>query len=137
MVTGIETAGLVLAVFPLIVTGLQSYADGARTVKDMWRPELALKSLIRDLGMEKCKFENTCTFLLEGMVTDSHLTRLMECPGGSLWSDHDLQKKLENRLRRPTVLCYMDAMQDLTSTLQILQDKLGIGKDDKVPHARV
>lgn len=133
MVTGIETAGLALAVFPLVVSGLQSYADGARTIKDMWRPEMALKSLIRDIGMEKCKFENTCTFLLEGMVTDLHLTRLMECPGGPLWSEHDLQEKLENRLRRATVvLCYMDAMQELTSTLQVLQDNLGIDKDDKV-----
>lgn len=138
MVTGIETAGLALAVFPIVVSGLQFYADGARTIKAMWRPEMALKSLIRDIGMEKCKFENTCTFLLEGMVSDSHLILLMDYPGGPLWRDNDLQEKLKSRLRPATAQYYMEAMEALTSTLQSLQVKLGLDKDDKVrqiPHS--
>lgn len=132
MVTGIETAGLALSVFPLVVSGLQAYAEGARTIRELWRPEMTLKSLIRELGMEKCKFENTCTSLLEGMVTDSDLTLLMESPGGSLWSELNLQEKLECRFSPGTVKCYMDAMKDLASTLQILQENLGLDEDDTV-----
>jgi hypothetical protein len=38
MVTGIETAGLVLAAFPLVVNGLGSYVAGADTLR-RWRNE--------------------------------------------------------------------------------------------------
>lgn len=137
MVTGIETAGIALAVFPLLISGLQSYADGIRTIKELWHPQLALNSLIRELGMEKCKFDNTCASLLEGMVTDAHLTLLMENPGGLPWSDPDLQEKLDSRFRPETLACYIDAMKDLASTLRILQDSLGLDGDDTVPPLRV
>ena len=33
MATGIETAGLVLAAFPLVVKGLGAYVDGVRMIK--------------------------------------------------------------------------------------------------------
>lgn len=132
MVTGIETAGIALAVFPLLISGLQSYADGVRTIKELWNPHLALKSLIRELAMEKCKFEITCTSLLEGMVTDADLTILMESPGGSPWKNPDLQEKLDSRLSPYTLACYMAAMKELESTLRILQDSLGLYGDDTV-----
>lgn len=132
MVTGIETAGIALAVFPLLISGLQSYADGVRTIKELWNPHLALKSLIRELAMEKCKFENTCTSLLEGMVADADLTLLMESPGGSPWKNPDLQEKLDSRLSPYTLACYMAAMKELESTLRILQDSLGLYGDDTV-----
>lgn len=133
MVTGIETAGVALAVFPLLISGLQSYANGIRTIRELWQPQLALKSLIRELGMEKCKFENTCASLLEGMVTDADLTLLMESPGGPPWSNPDLQDKLDSRFRPATLACYMDAMKDLASSLRILQDTLALDEDDTVP----
>lgn len=132
MVTGIETAGLALAVFPLVVGGIQFYADGARTIKEMWRPERALNALTRELEMEKCKFENTCTLLLEDMVSNSHLILLMERPGGPLWGADDLQQKLKSRLRPAAAQCYMEAIEALVFTLQTLQDKFKMNKDEKV-----
>lgn len=132
MVTGIETAGLALAVFPIVVGGLKFYADGARTIKDMWRYEGTLKSISRELGMEKCKFENTCTLLLEDVLSDSHLTHLMENPGGPLWGADDLQETLKSRLRPATVPRYLEAIEALALALKNLQDEFGLGEADKV-----
>ena len=35
MVTGVETAGLVLGAFPIVIEGLKFYTSGVRTIKDI------------------------------------------------------------------------------------------------------
>jgi hypothetical protein len=128
-----EMAGLALGIFPIVVSGLQFYADGARTIKDMWRPEITLRDLSRELRMEKCKFDNTCKLLLGHlMVSDSHLALLMENLGGALWSADDLQKKLKDNLGEDTTHQYMEAMETLTLSLQRLQYELRLNNNDKV-----
>jgi hypothetical protein len=130
MVTGIEVTGIALAIFPLVIEGLKSYSNGARTIKDMWRPQMALKSLIRELGMEQCKFENTLTSLLEGIVSESDQLSLMNDPGGELWYTEDLQNTLESRLRTTkAVQVYVDSMNDLVFVLKTLEDKFVLGSE--------
>jgi len=61
MVTGIESAGLVLAAFPLAMEGLRIYANGARTVKNMMRHELILTQFCGELTMEQTKYGDPCS----------------------------------------------------------------------------
>ncbi|KAI5849616.1 hypothetical protein DFP73DRAFT_302372 [Morchella snyderi] len=126
MVTGIEAAGFALAIFPLVIEGLKSYSNGARTIKDMWRSQVTLKSLIRELKMEKCKFENTLTSLLEGAVLDQPN---LNDPDGKVWSTEDFQNALMSRLRPDTVEVYIDAMEDLYSALQSLTRRFALGSE--------
>ncbi|RPB16179.1 hypothetical protein P167DRAFT_570890 [Morchella conica CCBAS932] len=130
MVTGIETAGLALAIFPLVIEGLKSYSNGARTIKDMWRSQVTLKSLIRELRMEKCKFENTLTSLLEGVASDQpNLLFLMNDPECKFWCTKDFQETLKSRLRPDMVEVYIEAMEELYSALESLTNKFALGSE--------
>lgn len=130
MVTGIETASLALAIFPLVIEGLKSYSNGARTIKDMWRSQVTLKSLIRELRMEKCKFENTLTSLLEGVASDQpNLLFLMNDPECKFWCTKDFQETLKSRLRPDMVEVYIEAMEELYSALESLTNKFALGSE--------
>ncbi|RPB29196.1 hypothetical protein L211DRAFT_817538 [Terfezia boudieri ATCC MYA-4762] len=58
MVTGIECAGLLLGLFPLVLEGLKFYLVAADRVKHMRRHEATLIRFLREIEMEKCKFDN-------------------------------------------------------------------------------
>ena len=134
MVTGIETAGLVLAVFPIIVEGLKVYLDGISSIKKYWQFIAVLKRLIRDLLVEEVKFSNTCTELLHDLVDSSELIRLLEKPGGERWRTTELQIKLKERLGRG-LQAYMEAVIDMTDCLEDFRRKLELGPTNRVsPH---
>jgi len=59
MVTGIETAGLVLAAFPIVVEGLKYYISCARKVKEISRHRDVLRQFMRDIKTEMTIFEDT------------------------------------------------------------------------------
>jgi len=132
MASGMEIAGLALAIFPLVIEGLEFYASSARKIKELWRYKLSLNRLISDLDTEKCKFENTCTSLLEDIVSDTDLTLLMDDPGGALWEADRIQEKLKCRLRPATVQCYMGRIKELRSSLETLGAELKLYQDDMV-----
>jgi len=59
MVTGIETAGLVLAAFPVVLEGLKYYIDCTKQVKDIRRHRVVLNRFMRDIKTEMTIFEDT------------------------------------------------------------------------------
>lgn len=52
MVTGVETAGLVLGSIPLILASLEFYANGIAVTKRYWRYKEEFKSLVVELRTE-------------------------------------------------------------------------------------
>ncbi|KAF8417858.1 hypothetical protein EV426DRAFT_352996 [Tirmania nivea] len=59
MVTGIETAGLVLGTFPIVIEGLKYYINCARKVKEIFRHKDDLRQFMRDIKTEMTIFEDT------------------------------------------------------------------------------
>jgi len=59
MVTGIETAGLVLGAFPIVIEGLKYYISCARKVKEISRHKSVLRQFLRDIKTEMTIFEDT------------------------------------------------------------------------------
>jgi hypothetical protein len=133
MVTGVETAGLVLAVFPIVVEGLKGYVDGIETIKRYWKYAAQLKHLIRILRMEEAKFSNTCTELLHDLVAAPELALLLEKPGSWRWRDAELQIKLRARLGRG-LHAYLEAVTDMTDILDEFRRKLELDSNDRVSH---
>ncbi|KAI5785805.1 hypothetical protein EDC01DRAFT_189016 [Geopyxis carbonaria] len=125
MVTGIESAGLALAIFPLLVQGLKFYAGGCCTIKDWHNYDRVLKCFARELKMEKCKFENTCLSLLEDMVSPGEIQNLMDNPGGDCWKQHHTMEALRRRLRPNTVPNYLEAIETLLEILQNMSKTFG------------
>lgn len=125
MVTGVETAGLVLAIFPLAIEGLKFYLKGLESIKRWWRYAAAVRQLLRALTMEKVKFEESCEDVLCDLVTSQDLERLLEAPGGAEWQHVDLQSALRTRLGR-TFDVFMTAVADMKAALECFKEKLDL-----------
>ncbi|KAF8250454.1 hypothetical protein K440DRAFT_640029 [Wilcoxina mikolae CBS 423.85] len=126
--TGFEVAGIVLVVFPLVVNGLSAFLDGTQKVKDLWQWEISLRKIIRDLGCEKAIFENTCEFLLEGLVSAEEVTPLIKGVG---WDDLVLQYKMKERMGPNTADAIIAAVQELNRCLLLLESQLRFSSDEK------
>lgn len=131
MVTGIETAGLALAAFPLIIEGLKFYASGYKTIGELRNYQKVLNKLVRELKLENTKFENTINSLLEDMVPQEDVTEIVESPDGHRWRDADFRHALEKRLRPGVVEPYLEAIQDLHHNLAKLKTSFGLNMNSK------
>ena len=80
MVTGVETAGLVLAVFPLVVKGMQYYAEGLQTIQYWRRYRRELQNHARRIKTQWVRYLNTIELLFEGIVgSDEELAGACLC----------------------------------------------------------
>ena len=131
MVTGVETAGIILGSIPLIISALEHYAEGVGTIEKWWRYKRELASLKRVLGAEYDRFLNTLEELLAGLVPDAQLASLLLSPGGPAWSDAELSIKLQARLRN-SYNSYLDTVNDLNEVVTILKGKLELDPNGKV-----
>ena len=122
MVTGIETAGLVLGAFPIFVQVLGVYLDA----KGNYRSR---KALVRELKVEAICFKNTCATLLEGLVPAEVVTRLMS---GNGWGDQELHKLLNDRMGVDATVAFVESVEALYLSLENLGRKLGLDENMKV-----
>ena len=131
MVTGIETAGLVLGTIPLIISALEHYVEGVETIQKWWRYKRELASLKRILDAEYVRYLNTCEELLSGIVPDATLAALLEFPGGAGWQDLEIERRLRGRLQM-SFASYLNTVNDMNEILQILKSKLELDPNGKV-----
>jgi hypothetical protein len=127
MVTGIETAGIILAILPLVVNQLDAYVQGLETIKTFRtkRYRRELESYLTRLGTQQAIFLNTLEQLLEDVVdSDDEVRDLIGNPTGSSWQDAVFQAKLQKRLGRDHD-SYIKTTTMLSGLLQSLSDKLG------------
>ena len=124
MATGLEVAGLALAIFPVVIQSLQFYAKSLQETKKWWRYSMVARGLLRDLEMERTKFENSCEELLFEVADSAELNLLLAHPNGPQWQETHLQIALKSRLGKSfsvfleTVTAIQDTLQDLQARLQ-------------------
>jgi len=131
MVTGIETAGLALAAFPILVQGLDFYNSGIRRTTELKNYRRVLKRLVRELKMERCKFGNTCENLLDGMPSISAEETKMLIEGRG-WGDAKFQDKLEKHLGPRSAAAFIEAVEVMNASLQGLSKEIGLHGQEMV-----
>jgi hypothetical protein len=111
--SGFEVAGAVLGVIPLIISALEHYQDGVRVIQRWRKYDRELQSLIRNIETERVRLQNVCEKLLDGLVPPSQIDAMVENPGGDLWMNESIQKKIRDRLWRSWELfeCHLRAIQ--------------------------
>jgi len=129
MPTGIETAGLVLAIFPIVVKGFDVYLDGSRKVKDLWQWRRGLRGMLREFKAESALFENTCMRLLQEVVSAKEVIQLM---GGEGWDDTDFQERLAERMGENMAEAFAGEVKELSSRLSQLREDMGLDQDMNV-----
>ena len=135
MVTGVETAGLVLAAFPLVVNGLGSYVAGANTLR-RWRNERMygreLKHLQRQLETQRVIYLNTLEDLFTGIVySDADRALLISDPSGPTWKRKEYEALLHERLGQ-SYNAYLATVNELRESITLLKEKTCLNASERV-----
>lgn len=132
MVTGVETAGLVLAAFPLVVDGLSHYADGIQTIQYWRRYRRELRDYARKLKSQGVRYQNTLELLFDGIVeSEEELAALLKDPAGSLWQGTEYEEGLRSRLDH-SYGHFLDVLKNMIETLDAMKARLGIDPSGNV-----
>jgi hypothetical protein len=133
--SGFEVAGVVLGSIPLVISTLEHYRDGLRTIQRWRKYERELQSLIRNLETERAKLQNVCEKLLVGLVPPSRIEAMVGDPMGDLWLEKDCQRKIRSRLWRSWSIFERNA-ECMRTAIDELMDKIGKSNDTetKVSH---
>ena len=129
--SGIEVTGLVLGSIPLIISALEDYADGVRTIKRMMQYKWELDQLVTSLQAEYELYRNTCEQLLNGLVSATAMEELVRDPQSPLWKSDALNKKLEELLSR-SYKVYMKSVDDMNATIEEFRLRLNLSDEGKV-----
>ena len=96
--SGFEVVGVLLGAIPLVISTLEHYRDGVRTISRWRKFDRELQSLIRNLETERVKLQNVCEKLLIGLVPPSRIEAMVGNPLGDLWLEKETQKKIQTLL---------------------------------------
>ena len=124
--SGIEAIGITLAVFPILVDGLDRVASGIETIKRWKRYKIKLQEYADILKSASVYFFDTLDELLGDIVSsDEELELLLETPGGILWKKPEYEGRLRKRLDR-SYSSYLKTISTLVRALRTMGGKLGI-----------
>ncbi|KAL9045456.1 MAG: hypothetical protein Q9214_001498 [Letrouitia sp. 1 TL-2023] len=132
--SGFEVVGVVLGAIPLLISGLEHYAEGIRTIKTMWNYEAVVDHLVVEFRLSQSIFRHSCEDLLMPILPDAEAAKLLE---GALpnWSDPGLDKQLRGRLG-PDYGVYTRYVRALKRRIELFSRKLGLDQGTmSVSHA--
>lgn len=127
MVTGVETASLVLAILPLLVKTLDDYAAGLATIK-LFRSKahcFQMRIYAARLGAQRAILTNAVLLILE--QNDNRgidIARAMNDPNHPIWQDPETELSLRRTLSE-NYDTFMESMKISVEMLLQLSEKLG------------
>ena len=141
--SGIEVAGIALAVFPIILSGISHFVEGIETIKRWQRYRVRLLSYADVIEAQKVYYLDTLEGLLIDIVdSEDDMTRLMAEPGGVFWQKAVYTQRLKDRLDRSHSV-FFRVIKDILQNLSGMCRKLGVGTGGEVcldrsfcPHLR-
>lgn len=81
MITGVETAGLVLAIFPLLVSALEHYQEGFERLSDWWKFRTEFIGFVHVIGRQAILFDENLEELLSPLIiSDAEMDALCAIP---------------------------------------------------------
>jgi hypothetical protein len=91
--SGFEIAGIVLGSIPLILAGLEFYANGIAVSKRYVKYRVHFDDVVGDLRTEHVLFENTINTLLIGVVPSRDMADFLANPcGDDRWKEKKFGK---------------------------------------------
>ncbi|RYP46644.1 hypothetical protein DL768_007189 [Monosporascus sp. mg162] len=123
MVTGVETAGLVLGSIPLVLAGLEFYAKGIAVTKRCLKYREQFQSLIRELRTENTICTNSINLLVVGVVNQKDMADFLADPCGDRWKEAKFDQRLKQRLGT-SYDSYMATIDELCKAADIFRQRL-------------
>lgn len=122
--SGIEVVGIVLGSIPLLISGLEHYADGIRTMKNMWEYEAVIGHLVTIFTLDQAIFRHSCQELLLPVLSDTQAAELLDGVSPK-WEDKDLDRRLKKRLG-DDYQAYTHSTRMLTRRIKLFVRKSGL-----------
>ncbi|KAI4206281.1 MAG: hypothetical protein LQ346_001177 [Caloplaca aetnensis] len=139
MATGIETAGLILAAFPLVISALEHYENGFEVIREWIRFRGEFAAFLNAMIRQRIFFRQNIEELLGPIVSSEYeMSILLDNPAGEAWADKTLNARLRQRLPgKYEYESYAMTVSYILETLHKLKDKLKIVKNQPfwVEHA--
>ena len=128
IMSGVEAAGFVLAVFPLCISALEHYRDTAEVLGFFWKIQREYKKWKHNLDFCRLAFEqNLEEFLLPLIADEDELRTLISDPSGPAWAELELEERLRERLPKSYEL-YLESIEHIKDVMVELKKELGIDK---------
>jgi len=129
--SGVEIAGLVLAVIPLVISALEHYEEGFSTLSEWWMYRTAYLNFSRQFSIQTVFLKNHLESLLSELsMSQAEMQELLaDDPGGgdeSKWKNPELEKRLRQRLPDQTYVLYLQTVTSMLGTMRQVQSKLSI-----------
>jgi hypothetical protein len=131
MPTGIESAGLALAIFPLVLQGIGAYLNGADKAKDIWYWRRKLRCVERELKTESVLFRNTCLRLIDE-TNFKGVSILMDGDKYTLpvqWKQSDFEYRLSELMGKDIAEIFVGEATLMNDALSELSKMLGFDDD--------
>ncbi|KAL9633193.1 MAG: hypothetical protein Q9164_004845 [Protoblastenia rupestris] len=134
MASGIEIAGVILATFPLLISGIEHYENGFQPIKEWIRFRGEFATFMNALIRQKIFFRQNIEDLLSPIISSEYeMSLMLDHPGGSAWSDNELNDKLRRRLPgKYEYESYTTTVSYILETLEKLKAKLKVSDDQPV-----
>jgi hypothetical protein len=124
--SGVEAAGLALAVFPIVIGFLERYQDGYQMLRDWVLFRREFTRLVNDLHREQILFRQHVESALRS-VTDSEfeLMEMMEDPQDLRWKSEILAQRFKRKLSGTGEYeNYMSSIGSIYDNLNDMSEKL-------------
>lgn len=130
--SGFEVAGIALAVFPILVDGMERFVTGVQTIKYWRRYRVRLQDYADIMETQRIYYQDTLEELLTGIVqSEDEIKDLMELPRGAIWKRAEYEERLSQRLGRSHAV-YLKIADKMVNALGSMCEKLGIDSSGKV-----
>ncbi|KAL8686311.1 MAG: hypothetical protein Q9218_007195 [Villophora microphyllina] len=133
MATGIEVAGLALAVFPLVMKGMENLIESAQTFKSWKKYRMVLAEYLQTIKDAKAFFIDTAEeLLLDILETQDELDALRGDPAQVALANPRYEELLRKRLDH-NYDGFLKTLTKMLAALDSVRKKLGLGHQaDKV-----
>ena len=130
--SGVEAAGIALAVFPIIVNGISHFVASMEKIKYWRRYRIKLQGYAAAIETQSICYLDTLEGLFADIVeSEEDLNVLMSNPGGPAWQSPNYDARLRQRLDRSYNI-YLSTLNTMVENLSMICRKLGVNHDGKV-----
>ncbi|KFY22861.1 hypothetical protein V493_06278 [Pseudogymnoascus sp. VKM F-4281 (FW-2241)] len=132
--SGVEVAGVVLAVLPLFISALENYENGLDPIRAFLEFDSELPNQIRKLRDQHIIYNLTMRYLLSSIADSDEVNEMISDPGGVVWQDGGMQKRLEERLDE-SYQAYLDTIKHMEGIMKAIAKDLKIDQSDRTTRA--
>ena len=133
MMTGVETAGLVLASFPILIKTIHAYQKGFEPLRDLWSfRSSALPKILRRVRTQEIFVQDEVRSLLRYVLDDNDvINRVCEDLTSVEWKSQELDEALRLRLSPIRYDLYLGTITEMHESMSEIAKILGV-EDENV-----